>query len=128
MNTINKDKTKELFTELALKCAKVLDDRKAEDIILLDVSDTTPLADFFLIASAESYLQIKVLSDYVEEELLKDKYKRINPKNPFEETPWLLSDFGFIVVHLFTKEAREYYNIEKFWHDAKKLYPETISE
>lgn len=108
--------------EISLKCAKLLDEKKANNIMLLDVGGLTPLADFFLIASAPSFMQIKTLQRFIEDELVKDKIKRKNPRSPYNETPWLLSDYGFIVVHLFLDEARDYYNIEKFWHDADIIF------
>lgn len=114
--------TKDKIEEIALSCAENLEDKKAENIVLLDVSEITPITDYFLIASASSYLQLKVLNNHIEEQLSKLKIKRTNPSNPFSETPWVLSDYGFLVVHLFIDEAREYYNIEKFWHDADIVY------
>jgi len=107
--------------ELVIKCAQVLDEKKAEDIILMDVKKVTPITDYFLVASAESNVGLNMLSDYVEEELAKNGIKRVNPRNPFPESPWILTDYGFIVVHLFLREARQYYGIEKFWHDAEVI-------
>jgi len=112
----------EKLLSIALDCAKITNEKKADKTVLLDVSTITPVADFFIIASADTFIQLRALSDYIETEISKHGFKRINPKNPFNETSWLLSDYGFLVVHLFTNTAREYYNLEKFWHDAKVIY------
>ncbi len=117
METLQKNDVQSL-KQIALKCAHTLDEKKAEDIVLLNISEKTPMADYFLVAGAESFLQLKVLSKEIDRVMHEYGINRINPKNPFSEASWLLNDYGFIVVHLFLNEAREYYNIEKFWHDA----------
>ncbi len=121
MKTVEKAQNENL-KKLSKDCALLLDEKKAKDIVLLNVSEQTPMADYFLIASAVSYLQLKVLSRDIDHFMSKNNVKRVNPKNPFDETTWILSDYGFIVVHLFLEEARGYYNIEKFWHDANIVY------
>lgn len=108
--------------DIVLHCAKFLDSKKANRTIILDVSKLTPVCDYFVISSVDNFIALNVLADYVDEEMEKINLKRINPKNQFDETPWILLDYGFMVVHLFLNEAREYYNIEKFWHDANIIY------
>lgn len=114
---IDKNKAK----ELTLKAAKILDDKKLEDIKILDLEDITSLSDFFILATASSSPQMKAGSDAVYKEL---KNEGILPYSENDNTPeslWHLSDYGFLVIHIFTKEGREYYNLDKLWLEAKEI-------
>ncbi len=98
---------------------KILDDKKAKDIIILDVSGQTPITDIFVIASAESFIHSKALEDYSIDFLNMNGFTRKNRSNIYPENPWILLDYGDIIVHIFMDEAREYYELEKLWHDSK---------
>lgn len=114
---IDKNKAK----ELTLKAAKILDDKKLEDIKILDLEDITSLSDFFILATASSSPQMKAGSDAVYKEL---KNEGILPYSENDNTPeslWHLSDYGFLVIHIFTKEGREYYDLDKLWLEAKEI-------
>jgi len=111
------EKTKEKAKALA----QLLESKKGLDIVLLDVSEKTPIADIFVLVSSDSFIHSKALEDYAREFLEKEGYKRLNPLNTFAENPWVLLDYGDIIVHIFKGEARAYYDIEKLWFDTKKI-------
>lgn len=106
--------------EKAKIAIKALDKKKASDITCLDVSGLTILADYFVICSASSTTQLKALAEGVEEEFVK-----AGIETPTHEgrggAEWLLLDCGDVIVHIFYKEMREFYGLDKLWDDAKKL-------
>lgn len=101
--------------ELARFIAHVVEDRKAEDILLLDLRPDTIIADFFVIANGNSDRQLRALVDHVRTEV-KEKYAVL----PYSvegraESGWVLMDYSDIIVHLFLQEEREYYDLEGLW-------------
>jgi ribosome-associated protein len=93
----------------------LVEDIKAEDIVLLDLRPDTILADFFVMCNGNSDRQIRALSDHVREKV-KDEYGKI-PLS-LEGTPesgWMLMDYGSIVVHIFSEEKRDYYDLNSLW-------------
>ena len=107
--------------DIARLIVDVVEDRKAEDIVLLDLRPDTVIADFFVIANGTSNRQLRALTDYVREDV-RDKLKVL----PFsiEGTPesgWVLLDYGDVVVHLFAEEQREYYDIEGLWSEVANV-------
>lgn len=93
-----------------------LEDKKAEDVKVMDVSSLTEIADYFILATANNKNQLEALVDAVEERLGKNG---IVPKNvegrPQEGTLWILMDYNDIIIHIFTKEGRDFYDIERIW-------------
>ncbi|NMP37918.1 MAG: ribosome silencing factor [Clostridiales bacterium] len=103
--------------ELVNKIVKVLDDKKAIDIKVIEITELTIVADYFIIASATSNTHVKALADEVEYQLKQDG---IAPEHiEGRATGWILLDYGTVVVHLFLGESREFYNLERLWADAK---------
>ena len=103
--------------ELALAAAKALDDKKGVDIKLLAVTDVTSLADFFLICTGTSSTHVKTLCDAVEkalDELGEPALRREGHRSG----SWVLLDFGCVVLHVFTDESRQFYDLERLWSDA----------
>ena len=97
-----------------------LDKHKAEDIKVLEVSNITSIADYFLIASGGSANQVKSLSDYVEEELAKEgKYPLRN--EGYQTGDWITLDYGDVLVHVFRREIRDFYDLERLWVDANNV-------
>lgn len=99
----------------------VVEDRKAEDIVLLDLRPDTVIADFFVIATGSSNRQLRALTDYVKEEI---KEKLSLTSFSIEGTPdsgWVLLDYGDVVVHLFSEDQREYYDIEGLWSNVANV-------
>ena len=101
---------------LAKKIMAILEEKKAADILALDISEISTLADYFILASAENVRQLDALEDAVEEGIGLELNKEGEG-----DSGWILMDYKDIVVHLFTKEQREFYDLEKIWSDAKKL-------
>jgi len=93
---------------------------RAEDIVILDVSNLTNLADYFVIATANSPTHARALADYLEEELEKKGYT-IDHVEGREYGNWILIDLIDTIVHIFTPETREYYGLEWIWADAQKV-------
>ena len=129
-NELNSNKSKpkkkkfidrEKAKELTLKSAKALDDKKLENITILDLDGVTTLSDYFILATASSSPQMKAGSDAVYKELKEEGVLPYAENDNDSEAVWYLSDYGFLVVHIFTEEGREYYNLDKLWHEAKKI-------
>jgi len=99
---------------------ELLENKKAEDIVILDVSNLTNLADYFVIATANSPTHARALADYLEEELEKEGYT-IDHVEGKEYGNWILIDLIDTIVHIFTPETREYYGLEWIWADAQKV-------
>ncbi len=96
----------------------VVEDKKAEDIVLLDLRPDAIIADFFVICNGNSDRQLRALSDFVRESM-KEEYGKL----PFSvegaaDSGWVLMDYGDVVVHLFIKDKRRYYDLEGLWRDA----------
>jgi len=107
---------KEMAAALALK--EAIDKKFGKDIVLMDLRDVTPIADFFLIATGGSAPQLAALADTAEETLIAHGLK-LRHREGVNAANWVLLDFGSIVVHLFDQEAREYYSLDRTWGDAK---------
>ncbi len=97
--------------------ANAANEKKGEDILLLDVSKLTVISDYFLIITAKSTPQIEAISKYIEETLSKLNYKIIS-KEGFVGNSWTVLDFGNLVVHIMNEKERNYYKLEKFWSNA----------
>jgi len=104
--------------DYALLAGKTLSDKKAQDIVIIDIQGKAAFADYFVIASGGSERQINALVDDVEDAFAKEGLfvKSIEGK---QNSGWILMDFGDIIVNVFTKEQREKYNIEKVWGDCQ---------
>lgn len=105
---------------LAREIAKVLDEKKAMDIVAIETEETTILSDVFLIATGTSSTHTKSLADDVEYEI--KKRFSVEPDHiEGRATGWILIDYGTVLVHVFDKESREYYNLERLWTDAVRM-------
>jgi ribosome-associated protein len=93
--------------------------RKGKEISVLDISKLTTLTDFFVVCHGTSDVQIKALADVVEEELLKETGEKAWKKEGLQGRSWVILDFVNIVVHIMSKEKRDFYGIERMWNDAK---------
>lgn len=98
--------------------ARILDDRQAKDIKILNISNISVLADYFVICSADTATQVKSLTGYVREQI-KEHFERIpiGEENDMKNR-WNLLDYGDVIVHMLHKEERETYAIERFWNHA----------
>lgn len=101
------------------------EETKAYDIKVLDIKELTPIADYFVIVSGSSTVQVKAIADEVEEVMEKEGCL-ISRKEGYTAGRWILLDYGDIIVHVFHKEDREFYNIERLWADSKEIVIDTV--
>jgi ribosome-associated protein len=103
--------------ELAVKAATVLKNKKALDVVVIDIIEKSSFADYLVVASGNSERQVGSLSDEVEEKLA---IEGILPKNVEgkSNSGWILMDYGDVIINIFITEQRERYNIEKIWSDC----------
>lgn len=113
--------------EMARIAWQALSDKKGEDIKIIDITGVSVLADYFIIASGNSESQISALVDNVEEELHKAGY-HLKQREGRSGASWILLDFGDIIVHVFDKENRLFYDLERIWKDGKDIAPEQVAE
>ncbi len=96
-----------------------LDDKRAKDIIVLDLKEVSESLEYFIIASGESSLQINALEQNVKEHLKQNGHRVNGIEGPSQK--WILMDYGFTVVHIMSPDAREFYDLEGLWADAESL-------
>ncbi|MCL1820522.1 MAG: ribosome silencing factor [Oscillospiraceae bacterium] len=103
--------------EIAVFAADTLDAKKGIDVKLLEVTEITVLADYFVVSTATSSTHLQALTDELEFKL---KERGIMPRNieGHKAGGWILMDYGTVIVHVFTQEAREFYALERLWSDA----------
>ena len=101
------------------KIVKALDDKKANDIEVIKINELTIVADYFVIATANSNTHIRSLADEVEYQLEEAGIKLDHAEG--RATGWVLLEFQGVVVHIFLENARNYYNLERLWEDGAKL-------
>ena len=106
--------------ELAKIAYNALDEKKGINISIIDISEISTLADYFIIAGGNNENQVKALANSVEEEMYKVDCK---PKHieGFDNANWILMDFTDIIVHVFNEEDRLFYDLERIWRDGKHL-------
>lgn len=105
--------------DVVKKIVKALDDKKARDIEVIKIDELTIVADYFVIATANSNTHVRSLADEVEYQL---EQEGIAPDHiEGRATGWVLLEYEGVVVHVFLEESRNYYNLERLWEDAKKL-------
>ncbi len=107
--------------ELAILAAKALDGKKGEEIRVMEVTELTVLADYFVICTGSSNTQINALCDAVEEKLALEAGEKPLHREGHRGGIWVLLDYGCLVVHVFNSEAREFYGLERLWSDGKPL-------
>ena len=106
--------------ELARRIVELAEDKKAADIVLLDLSGLTTLADYFVIASGGSERQLDAIADGIVEALREEKLRPIG-REGLSASHWILLDYGSVVVHVFTPPERDFYQLERHWAEAKTI-------
>lgn len=106
--------------EIVKKAYEAIDDKKGEDIVVLNIGKITSMADYFIIASASSERQVKAIADNVEDELGKEGLN-VKGKEGHSTARWILLDYGDFMVHVFHNEERDFYNLERLWKDASHV-------
>ncbi len=106
---------------LALAAARVASENGGRDIKVLDMTEHTPMFDFFVIASGSSRRQLHAMSEEIDHKLEDDlKDRRLNIDG-YDESRWIVLDYATVVIHLFDDETRAYYSLESLWADAREL-------
>ncbi len=111
--------------EIAAVAAKALEEKKAKDVKILKTAEQTVLADYFVICNGSSTPHIKALVDEVDKELSEAGEPPIR-REGLRSDIWVLMDFGSVIVHVFTDEARKFYNLERLWSDSELVDPATL--
>ena len=106
--------------DVALQVTKALDDKKGLDIKLLKIDQVSSLADYFIICTGTSNTHVKTLCDYAEY-TLEQLGEPMLGREGHRGNAWELLDYGSVVVHVFTEEAREFYSLERLWADAEQI-------
>lgn len=99
---------------------KALEEKKGEDIRIIDIQGVSILADYFIIASGSNNSQVQAMADSVEEELYKIGHE-CRQVEGYNTANWILMDYGDIIVHVFSKEDRLFYDLERIWRDGKQI-------
>jgi ribosome-associated protein len=106
--------------ELARRVVELAEDKKAADIVLLDLSALTTLADYFVICSGGSERQLGAIADGIIDGLREEKVKPIG-REGVAASHWVLLDYGSVIVHIFTPPERDFYQLERHWAEAKTI-------
>jgi len=106
--------------EVALAAAAAADEKKAQNIAILDIAHLTPMADCFVICTANSGTQVEAITKAVRDRL-DAMGLRCRATEGLTEARWVLMDFGDVVVHVFRREERDFYNLERLWGDATEI-------
>jgi ribosome-associated protein len=104
----------------ALIIGNVALDKKADDVVILDMQKVSTFCDYFVIASAGSLKKTSAIADYIEESLAKRKLKPLHVEG-LKDCHWILLDYGDVVAHIFYEETRRFYNLERLWGDTERV-------
>ncbi len=104
-----------------------LENKKAQEIKVIEISDLTILADHFVIASGTSSTQVKALADEVEFQMAQEGVKPLHTEG-YPSGSWIVLDYGSVVVHVFYGETRDFYSLERLWSDGKNIDLKTLTE
>lgn len=102
-----------------------LADKKGEDIQIIDIQDISPLADYFILASGANKSQIQAMADAVEEKMHKSGHS-LKQVEGYDGGTWVLLDFYDIIIHIFDRESRSFYDLERIWRDGKFIEPDNL--
>jgi len=104
--------------QLAIRCAA---DKKATELVALDLRQIASFAEFFVIASGSNQRQVQAIADEINEQLKKQLDTRPIRVEGYNSAEWVLLDYGDFIVHVFNNESREFYDLERLWRDARKV-------
>lgn len=112
--------------DLIGRIVAIADDKKAFQIAVLDIAELTSMAEAFIICSAGSVRQVEAIADAIRRQLAKKGTKAMAVEGKRGDE-WVLIDYGFIIVHVFTEEKRSYYDLERLWSDAEDCAAQFVS-
>ncbi|MFL2511154.1 MAG: ribosome silencing factor [Candidatus Neomarinimicrobiota bacterium] len=101
--------------KLLKQIVSLSDDKKAENIVAMDVSNITSLSEYFVVCSASNLIQVKAIADNIKDNIEENPWRT----EGYENGTWIILDYVDIVVHIFLDETRQYYDLERIWFDAK---------
>ena len=104
--------------ELTKLAVAALEDRKAEDVTVIDISEISPIADYFIIANGTNQNQLQAMRDAADEALYKAGVK-VQQIEGNQSSTWILMDYGDIIIQIFSKEVRRFYDLVRTWRDGK---------
>lgn len=113
--------------EMAKLAIQALEDKKAEDIKVIDISEVSVIADYFIIANGTNRSQIQAMSDNVEETLGRAGYP-LKQIEGYQNANWVLLDFNDVIIHIFDKENRLFYDLERIWRDGKLIETDSLMQ
>ena len=108
------------YRELTLRAARLIEEKNAREITILEVGKVSVIADYFIIATGGSKVQLHTICDFLKEELKAEGIAPVRIEG-YREGWWIVLDYGFMIIHLFQPESREFYNIERLWADARQV-------
>ena len=119
--TLTSDPTRaQLSLEQVIQCARIADDNKARDVLILDLRGITPIFDFFVLMTGASRRQIHTLAEEIDAYMRTQDEKRLSIQG-YQASRWIVQDYGDVVAHVFDQESRDYYALEDLWADAKRV-------
>ena len=107
--------------QLALAAAQTAEENQGQDIVVLDMRQLSPLFDYFVIATGTSRRQLHAMSEEIDHKLEDDLGDKRQSVEGYQESRWILLDYGTVVIHLFEQESRDYYALEQLWGEAKPV-------
>ena len=112
--------------KMALLAVDALSDKKAENVTIIDISEVSVIADYFIIADGNNRNQVQAMADNVEETLGRAGWE---PKSVegYRSANWILLDYRDVIVHIFSKEDRAFYDLERIWRDGKEICREDLT-
>lgn len=111
--------------EMVKLAYSALEDKKGEDIKIIDISGVSVVADYFIIASGTNKSQVQALVDNTQDVLFKAGYESKQIEG-YQSSDWILMDYGDIIIHVFSQENRLFYNLERIWRDGKTIEIDSI--
>lgn len=117
----NTETAAERSLQLALAAARTADENRGQDIVVLDMRSITPVFDYFVIVTGNSRRQLHAISEEIDRCLEVDMGDKRMGIEGYNESRWILLDYGTVVIHLFDQETRDFYALEQFWGAAEKV-------
>jgi ribosome-associated protein len=106
--------------EKAAYTSRIVADKKAMDVVMLDMREASSITDYFLICSGGSERQVQAIADALDEQLTRSGIESLGVEG-YREGRWILMDYGDVIVHVFSQETREFYDLERLWANAPKI-------
>lgn len=118
MEIVRRENTELDSAQMARMVAQAAEDKKARNVVVLDMRGISPVTDYFIICSGFSSTQVKAIADHIEEKMDQIPVKKHHGEG-YDNARWVLLDFGDVVAHVFHDHERSFYNLERLWGDAQ---------